>query len=142
MGLIICEKKEEVLMNFIIRRDVFMLEQNVTSEEEFDLEEVKGDMFLYQNDDGIYASCARVIYESNKAHIGRVATLKEYRHMGYASKMLEEIEKYLKTLGINECYLGAQVRVKSFYENLGYECYGEEFLDARIPHINMKKKIK
>ena len=34
--------------------------------------------------------------------------------------------------------LGAQVRAIGFYEALGFEAYGPEYLDARIPHRDMR----
>ena len=40
------------------------------------------------------------------------------------------------------CILGAQMHAMGFYKSNGYEEYGEEFLDANIPHMNMKKTIK
>ena len=141
MGLVICKTKNQILTNFQIRMKVFCEEQKVSHEEEFDLKEFNGEMYLYADENGNYVSCARVLFEDGKAHLGRVATLKEYRNKGYAGKMITSIEKILQTMGIHEVYLGAQIRAKSFYEGLGYKAYGNEFFDAGIKHIAMKKYI-
>lgn len=141
MKLIICENKEEVLANFHIRYEVFIKEQGVSMEDEMDFMEDKGDMFLLQNDEGKYVSCARVIYEDSVAHLGRVATLKEERNKKYASIMISKIEEYLSIKGIKEVYLGAQIQAKDFYKNIGYTEYGDVFYDANILHIHMRKEI-
>lgn len=142
MGLIVCKTKEEVLKNFLIRKIVFIDEQNVSYEDEYDLKEIEGIMFLYKNDNNETTSCARAFINGNDAIIGRVATLKEYRKRNYSFKMMQEIEEYLKTFNVNNITVGAQIRVKEFYKKLGYKEYGEMFYDANIEHIHMKKIIK
>ena len=37
--------------------------------------------------------------------------------------------------------LEAQTHALGFYERLGYEAYGEEFLDAGIGHLAMRRKL-
>jgi predicted GNAT family N-acyltransferase len=37
---------------------------------------------------------------------------------------------------------GAQLQAISFYEKLGYQCYGDEFMDAGIAHRHMEKTIQ
>ncbi|GAA4144638.1 hypothetical protein GCM10022416_35620 [Actinomadura keratinilytica] len=37
--------------------------------------------------------------------------------------------------------LHAQTAVRAFYERLGYEAYGEEDIEAGIPHIWMRKAL-
>ncbi len=141
MGLIICKNKNQILTNFKIRFAVFNKEQNVPIERDMDLKEFDGDMFLYADDNQEYVACARMIYEDGRAHIGRVATLKEYRGLGYASKMIISMEKVAQTLGYHEVYMEAQLDKKDFYERLGYVAYGDIFMDAGMEHIYMKKKI-
>ena len=78
MGLIICKTKDQILTNFKIRFEVFNKEQNVPYELDMDLAEFNGEMFLYADENEEYVACARMIYEENRAHIGRIATLKEW----------------------------------------------------------------
>ena len=73
--------------------------------------------------------------------IGRVAILKEYHNDGYGSIIVKAAEDLIKSLGGNLIKLSAQVRIKTFYQRLGYECIGEEYLDEYCPHITMKKEI-
>ena len=141
MGLVICKTKDQILRNFQIRLEVFNKEQNVPYELDIDLAEFNGEMFLYTNENEEYVACARIIYEENRVHLGRIAVLKEYRNMGYATKMITSIERIIQTLGIKEVYIEAQLSAKAFYERLGYKAYGEVFMDANMPHIYMNKYV-
>ena len=83
MGLVICKTKDQILKNFQIRLEVFNKEQNVPYELDIDLAEFNGEMFLYTDEsEDNYVACARIIYEKDRIHLGRVAVLKEYRGKG------------------------------------------------------------
>ena len=73
----------------------------------------------------------------------RVVTNKLYRGKGFCKKLLFEsinfVENNLKESIIK---LRAQVYAKGLYESLGFEEFGEEYLDRDIPHINMIYKSK
>lgn len=141
MGLVICKTKDQILKNFQIRLEVFNKEQNVPYELDIDLAEFNGEMFLYTNECEEYVACARIIYEGDRVHLGRIAVLKEYRGKGYATKMILSIERIIQTLGIKEVYIEAQMSAKAFYEKLGYQSYGDVFMDANMPHIYMRKYV-
>ena len=141
MALIICKSKEQILTHFKIRQEVFILEQKVPCEDELDFKEFDGEMFLYTDENENYVACARVLFEGDKAHLGRVATLKEYRNKGYGAKMVKAIERLVRSLGKKEIYLGSQLSARGFYEKCGYSAYGDIFLDAGIKHIHMKKDL-
>jgi hypothetical protein len=40
--------------------------------------------------------------------------------------------------GLKRVYLGSQKHAASFYEKLGFQAYGEEFVEAGIAHISME----
>jgi predicted GNAT family N-acyltransferase len=42
---------------------------------------------------------------------------------------------------VTEAYLGAQVHAVGFYEKLGFEVEGEEFIDADVPHRHMRRAL-
>ncbi len=74
-------------------------------------------------------------------HIGRVAVIKEYRGMSLGSMVIAILERKALALGCTKTELSSQVRVKSFYEKLGYKCEGEEYPDQFCPHIKMTKNL-
>lgn len=71
--------------------------------------------------------------------VERVATIQSARGQGYAKQIMLEVESIARVSELNELKLGAQLTALPFYERLGYEAYGDEFLDADIPHRMMKK---
>ena len=46
-----------------------------------------------------------------------------------------------RRLGHAQVELAAQTHALAFYENLGFTAYGEVFLDASIPHRNMRLSL-
>ena len=73
--------------------------------------------------------------------LGRIAVLKEARHLHIGSFILQTLELKAKELGYHEVVLSAQLRASDFYRKNGYIAYGDEYLDEHCPHVQMKKEI-
>ena len=65
--------------------------------------------------------------------------MREYRRMGVGAAMLEAIMDCGRAEGITDFHLSAQITAVGFYRKMGFETYGEEFLEAGIRHINMSR---
>lgn len=50
-------------------------------------------------------------------------------------------EGWLRGRHVKRLALSAQVRVRPFYEKLGYTASGDEYLDEYCPHIHMEKEL-
>lgn len=74
-----------------------------------------------------------------KGKIGRMVVLPEYRGMGIGAGMLEAIMDCGRAKGITDFHLSAQITAIGFYRKMGFEAYGEEFLEAGIRHVNMSR---
>lgn len=123
-----------------IRRDVFIKEQGVSEEIEIEGEEGCLHFVLYQDDNPV-ATCRLLKKEHHVAKLQRMAVLKEGRGLQLGKELMREAEKIAAEHGINEIILGAQNTAIGFYEKLGYQIEGDEFLDANIPHHMMKKML-
>lgn len=135
-----CITKNQLIDHYLIRKTVFIEEQNVSYEDEFDLKEKEKIPFVvYDNKKPIGA--ARINIFSDYIKIERVCILKEHRSKGIGVFIMKHLEDYSKNLSIKELRLSAQVQALGFYEKLGYIKYGEMFLDANIPHYKMKKTL-
>ena len=77
--------------------------------------------------------------EENVWTIGRVAVLKPYRGQKLGFMIVQELEKAAREHGAKQFFLSAQVRVKEFYEALGYHAQGEIYRDEYCPHVAMTK---
>ena len=73
--------------------------------------------------------------------VGRIAVLKDSRHLGLGSKILTEAERLAKENGASEMHLHAQVRAMPFYKKLGYEEYGGYEDDEGVEHQWMRKRL-
>lgn len=126
-----------------IRQTVFVKEQHVPAELEIDEHEAHCCYFLLLLDDGTPVSTLRILPSDTgeTALIQRVATLKAYRGQGYAHQLMVFVLNDLKTQGFKTAELHAQIQALSFYEGLGFEAYGDIFLDAGIQHLAMKKIV-
>jgi len=131
-------KNDDLKDCYQIRYEVFELEQKVSHELEFDdIDESCGHVVVY-NDNREPVATARLINKgSGKYKIGRVATLKKYRKQGYGEAAMELLMNKVKEMKGREILVEAQLSAVGFYEKLGFEAFGEVFLDAGIEHIRM-----
>ena len=136
MKVVIAKTLKEITDNYLVRGKVFIVEQKIDWEIEFDgLDEDCVLFTAYINKTPVGA--ARLY--GNK--IGRVATLKEYRKHGVASAMMRKIETYCRKNNIRTIKLNAQLYIKDYYQHLGYVAEGEIFQEADIDHIRMSKDV-
>lgn len=128
---------------FMIRRKVFIEEQQVPEEEEMDGLDAEADQYLVLVD-GRPAATARVRYPGGaKGKVERVAVLKEFRDLGLGRRIMDKmISDIITRKDVKEILLAAQTQVIGFYEKLGFTAYGDEFLDAGIPHFWMNKPAR
>ena len=73
------------------------------------------------------------------AKIQRVAVRRSKRGMGIGKRLIAAIEEAPVLEGVDHFLLEAQTHALQFYARMGYH-YGEEFMDAGIPHFRMKKR--
>ncbi|WKY79235.1 GNAT family N-acetyltransferase [Leuconostoc lactis] len=126
-----------------IRTAVFVAEQGVPMHLELDNPTVEATaLHIVAYVDGKLAGTARVFEEHPGIwHVQRVATLYPMRGQGIGRQLFAYIEKLAPGYHIQTLELEAQVQAKGFYENLGFQAFGDEFYDANILHINMKKEL-
>ena len=128
------EKKAEITS---VRRAVFVEEQNVPESIDFDGSDVDFIHVLATDKNGLPVGTARI---NRKGRIGRMAVLKKYRRQGIGRKMIQVLMDYGRKNAITDFHVSSQVTAVGFYEKMGFELFGEEFLEAGIKHINMKLK--
>jgi len=121
-----------------IRRKVFIEEQNVPEELEWDEDDISCKHILVTNQDNTCIATGRI---KPAGHIGRMAVLKQYRHCGIGSAILRELIKIANTQKLQKVFLHAQTSALEFYKKQGFETCSSEFMDAGIPHKTMEKKL-
>jgi predicted GNAT family N-acyltransferase len=116
-----------------IRESVFVAEQAVPPELEWDAEDAEAVHFLAE--EGDYAvGTARLLPDG---HIGRVSVLKDWRGLKVGEALMQAVIAEAQQRGLDRQMLSAQVHATPFYERLGFEIVSGEYLDAGIPHVDM-----
>jgi predicted GNAT family N-acyltransferase len=120
-----------------IRTSVFVDEQNVPADLDFDgLDATCIHWLAYAGD--IAVGTGRLLPDG---HFGRMAVLKSQRKQGIGDGIMRAVIKTALAEGLSELYLHAQLTALPFYSGLGFVGYGEEFMDAAMPHIAMRLKL-
>lgn len=71
--------------------------------------------------------------------VERVAVLAEARESGVGRALMDALEAHGRDRGFEQFLLHSQTHAAEFYERLGYERFGDEFDEAGIPHVKMRK---
>lgn len=135
--------EDDLQTAFAIRKAVFIEEQQIPASEEYD------------EFDALDAACEHILVSVNAQPVGtgrlrvvdgygkleRICILEEYRKYGLGKVIIQTLEKLVQEKGLTKSKLSAQVYAEGFYEKLGYTRTGEEYMDAGIPHILMKKQF-
>ncbi|MBW3567318.1 MAG: GNAT family N-acetyltransferase [Proteobacteria bacterium] len=118
-----------------VRTEVFIEEQNVPPEEEWDGLDDQCLHVLAVDTDENPIGTGRLLSDGK---IGRMAVVKEWRGKGVGAAILELLMNEARERGHASVKLAAQVHAMPFYERFGFRAYGDEFMDAGIPHYWMK----
>jgi len=121
-----------------LRRTVFMEEQGVPPELEWDGEDADACHVIATLADGTPAGTARMLEDG---HIGRLCVLAPFRHRGIGRALLRALLERAAERGMGRVFLHAQVQALGFYQAEGFHAEGPEFLDAGIPHRYMFKQV-
>ncbi|TNG02461.1 MAG: GNAT family N-acetyltransferase [Gammaproteobacteria bacterium] len=122
-----------------IRHKVFIMEQHVPNELEWDgMDDTARHTIAITHDDHVIG-CARLL---STGQIGRMAVLPAYRNMGVGTELLSEMEKEAIQRGMRSVFLHAQTSALPFYIRHGYDEEGEIFYEADIPHKLMRKQLE
>jgi predicted GNAT family N-acyltransferase len=119
-----------------IREKVFIQEQKVTPQLEWDGMDEKAIHFLVFNDKAAIG-CARAIVIKDHMQLGRMAVLKEYRGQGIGSALIEKAMTTAKLNQLSAIYISAQCHAIDFYKKFGFEVTSDIYFDAEIPHRDM-----
>lgn len=122
---------------FDIRRRVFVVEQNVSPEEEYEFEEQSNHCLVTMGGKGI--ACGRWRKTEKGIKIERMAVLSEYRGKGAGALVLKALIADLPETEY-PVYLHAQTHAQGFYEKAEFVAEGELFYEAEIPHYKMVLK--
>ena len=128
---------------FHIRKEVFVKEQNVPLEDEFDefdtLNELSKHILAYYNDQPV--GTGRVRWVDGFGKLERICILEPYRKFGLGKVIIRTLEEIAEEKGLSQVKLHGQTHAEGFYKKLGYQTSSEMFMEDGIPHVLMMKEL-
>ena len=124
-----------------LRQEVFVVEQNCPYIDA-DGKDLLGWHLMGRDTEGVLVAYTRLLgkgvsYE-NYASIGRVVNSPKVRGTGAGKLLMENSIEQMAVLFPNiPIKIGAQTYLLKFYQSLGFESTGEEYLEDGIPHTSM-----
>ncbi|GGY84051.1 acetyltransferase [Streptomyces olivaceoviridis] len=136
---------------FAVRKEVFVAEQGVAEDIEYDAYDAVAVHVLAVREDGVPLGTGRLLHgevavaktggDPAVGSLGRLAVSREARGLGVGAALVRAIEDAARARGLTAVDLHAQTHALGFYARLGYEAYGPEFPDAGIPHRAMRRAL-
>lgn len=126
-----------------IRTAVFVQEQNIPAEMEWDAADVECVHAVAYNRFGMALGTGRLLEHSpGVAKIGRMAVLQTMRGAAIGRGLLDTLMQCARERGDRELLLHAQLSAKGFYVRAGFTQRGEVFDEAGIPHVEMVSPLQ
>ena len=136
---------------FAVRKEVFVGEQGVPEDIEYDAYDAVAVHVLAVREDGVPLGTGRLLFgdaaagktggDASVGSLGRLAVTQEARGLGVGAALVRAVEEAARARGLTAVDLHAQTHALGFYERLGYVAYGPEFPDAGIPHRAMRRVL-
>ncbi|MEU2555586.1 MULTISPECIES: GNAT family N-acetyltransferase [unclassified Streptomyces] len=136
---------------FAVRKEVFVVEQGVAQDIEYDAYDAVAVHVLAVREDGVPLGTGRLLYgdaaaaktggDASVGSLGRLAVARQARGLGVGAALVRAVEEAARARGLAAVDLHAQTHALGFYERLGYEAYGPEFPDAGIAHRAMRRVL-
>lgn len=105
------------------------------------LAEDKDIHFVYYTDSVVMATLMLTPAEDGHIKMRQVAVDELFQGAGIGAKIVEYSEAYALDYGFTYMEMHARKSAVPFYQKLGYNIIGEEFMEVTIPHFKMVKDL-
>ncbi|WP_195988456.1 GNAT family N-acetyltransferase [Clostridium sp. D53t1_180928_C8] len=126
------------------RFEVFVCEQKIVEEQDFDDKDKKCYHIMLKEDRRIVAY-SRIVPKNigyDYVSVGRVLVLSSHRRKGIAQKMMKVALDFIKNnLDENIVVLSGQLYAKGLYESVGFKVISDIYDEVNIPHVKMKVEL-
>ena len=124
-----------------LRMDILRRPLGLTFSAE-DLEKEKQDLLIGAfEEDELLACCMLTKIAEDTCKLRQMAVRPKIQGTGLGAAMMNYAEQLAKDAGSKKMVMNARKTAKGFYEKLGYEIEGDEFVEVTLPHFFMQKNI-
>ena len=135
-----CElSNREVYEILKARAKIFMFEQKIWYLDMDNVDYNAYHLFLEENGEVVAYLRAFSGETDGEIHIGRVLSVEHNKGLG--TVLMNKALEYFKENDVKSIVLNSQIPAVRFYKKLGFDTFGEEFIEAGIPHIKMVKHL-
>ncbi|HDR4423962.1 TPA: GNAT family N-acetyltransferase [Bacillus cereus] len=128
---------------FQIRKEVFVKEQHVPLEDEFDTFDEIGEeckhILVYYNE--IPVGTGRIRFVDGAGKLERICILKDYRKYGLGKVIIKALEEIARDKEASKVKLHGQTQAEGFYKKMNYQTSSDVFMEDGIPHVLMTKVL-
>lgn len=150
LEIVVAHDEESLAVYREIRRRVFVCEQQVSPDEEFDRHDTEtSTIHVLMRGQGKGLGAARIVFEGEgRCHVGRVAIVQEARGLGLGKALIAGVcqiacEHYGKGASVGRevlIELGAKIQAQGFYEKCGFRDKGDKhYMEAGMCHVTMEQ---
>lgn len=134
---------EDLKAAFAIRKEVFVEEQGVPLEDEFDqfdtLNGLCEHLLVHYNEQPV--GTGRIRFIDGIGKLERICILEPYRKFGLGKIIIKSLEEIAEERGFSQVKLHGQTQAEGFYRKLGFLPSSNIFMEDGIPHILMLKEL-
>ena len=131
------EYKQMVQLRYTILRQPLGL---VFSNEE--LEKEKNDILIAAfDDDEMLGCCMLVPIDNNTLRVRQMAVNNNLQGKGIGASIMSFAETLARDKGYNKLIMHASDTAIGFYEKFGYKVVGDQFIEVKVAHHVMEKKL-
>jgi len=132
---------EELYAIMVLRQEVFVLEQNCAFVDADGKDQQAWHLMVFDENQKLAAYTRlfdKSVYYEGYTSIGRVVTSAHARGGGIGKFLMQKsIEKIGELFGIEPIKIGAQSYLIKFYQSLGFELTGNDYIEDGIEHTYM-----
>jgi len=121
MDLVIGNSEELIAKSRAIRNQVFVIEQGIPIELDFDGLDEQSYHALVTDNNSLVGTARLTIVDDKNAVMARVAVLKEYRGSGIATKLINALLSHAREINIDSIEIHAHEHLRGYYENFGFK---------------------
>ena len=96
---------------------------------------------LFGDNGELVACVTAIVMSADHAKIRQTAVAPAYQRQGLGRRIMTELEAALAARSFVSLSLHARSTAVGFYEKLGYEAVGDEYIEVTIPHRKMVKRL-
>ena len=85
--------------------------------------------------------CMLIKTDPNTVRLRQMAVLNNLQGKGIGRALMQFAENIARDRGFHRIMMHARKTAIGFYEKIGYEVSGTDFLEVTVPHVIMEKKL-